>query len=444
MRLPGYLARHSDFIGNVAKLMSGKAVAAMIAIFTLPIVARLFEPSHFGVAALFMSITNIVSRVAPLQYEAALVLPKEDHEARMLMALTYRLLFGVCALMLLFFWIFDAIGVAVPPLEALGNWKWLLPLGVLLMATIQIQEQWLTRVRAFGTQATSLVVANASNSGARIGFGALYGSSVFGLIAGDIIGMTCRLAVQRSVVITGPCASSSPAGWATLRRLAWRYSDFPKFNAPATLIFSLGQNLPILFFAGMFSPAVAGFYAMAKKLSHVPASMVSYSMRRVFLQKAASIRNRGGSLTKAFLLATGGLALLAMPLLAAVLFFGEQLLTWFLGERWSIAGQYLEIMAPWLFMLVVMAPCNPVFIVLRQQKLWLLIQIALTTLRLVSFGIAFLLGAGPEGTLRAFVLVTVAGNLAAMTTAYVMIKKLSPQSTKFRPPRKLPRQGDSS
>ena len=53
MRLPGFLARHTEFIANVATLMSGKAVAAMIAIFTLPIVARLFEPAEFGLAARF-------------------------------------------------------------------------------------------------------------------------------------------------------------------------------------------------------------------------------------------------------------------------------------------------------------------------------------------------------------------------------------------------------
>ena len=59
------------------------------------------------------------------------------------------------------------IGTTVAPLESLGSWKWLLPLGVLMMTAIHIQEQWLTRARAFTTQSRSLVVGNASNSGSK-------------------------------------------------------------------------------------------------------------------------------------------------------------------------------------------------------------------------------------------------------------------------------------
>jgi O-antigen/teichoic acid export membrane protein len=421
MRLPGFLARHTTFIAHVATLMSGKAIAGMIAIFTMPIVARLFEPSDFGVAALFVSIISIISQVATLRYVEAIVLPKEDPEAKTLMSLNYRLLLGVCTAMLVFLGIHDASGAGLAPLESLGSWKWLLPLGVLLMTTIHIQEQWLTRAQAFATQSTSLVIGNSSTSGARIAFGVLFGSSVFGLIFGQIIGMTCRLAVQRSATVEALRASSTHLGWPALRAIAKRYSDFPKFNAPAALVFALGANLPVLLFANMFSPAIAGFYAMAMQLSHTPVTIVSYSVGRVFLQKAASITNRGGSLNKAFLLSTGGLALLGMPLLVVISFFGELLLTWFLGDRWSMAGRYLEIVAPWLFMLMVMAPCNPTFIVLRRQKSWLSLQIVLTILRLGSFAIAFLLNADPEWTLRAFVFATVAGNLITVTTAFALI-----------------------
>ena len=41
--------------------------------------------------------------------------------------------------------------------------------------------------------------------------------------------------------------------------------------------------------------------------------MVSYSVRRVFLQKAASIRRQGRGLEKAYLLSTGTLVLTGLP-----------------------------------------------------------------------------------------------------------------------------------
>lgn len=71
-------------------MMSGRVVAAGIALVTMPIVARLFTPGDFGVVSMFLSIVGIISHISALQYEGALVLPKEE-EALTLMAFTYRI-----------------------------------------------------------------------------------------------------------------------------------------------------------------------------------------------------------------------------------------------------------------------------------------------------------------------------------------------------------------
>lgn len=130
-----------------------------------------------------------------------------------------------------------------------------------------------------------------------------------------------------------------------MKQVAQRYSDFPKLNAPAAIIGSLGRNLPILLMGVMFTPVVAGFYAMANRLSRAPIEIVANSMRKVFLQKAAEIKNRGRSLRKAFLLATGELVILAIIPFGCVWLFGQPLLSWLLGVQWFEAGRYLEIMA---------------------------------------------------------------------------------------------------
>ena len=58
-----FLSKHRVFVGNVATMMSGKTVAAGIALVTTPIVARLFAPSDFGVAAAFLAIVGMISNV---------------------------------------------------------------------------------------------------------------------------------------------------------------------------------------------------------------------------------------------------------------------------------------------------------------------------------------------------------------------------------------------
>ena len=149
-----------------------------------------------------------------------------------------------------------------------------------------------------------------------------------------------------------------------MRSIGRLYSDFPRLNAPAGLVFALGNQLPVLLFGVMFSPVAAGLYAMSIRLAKVPTTILSSSVRRVFLQKAASIRNRGGSLLKGYLLATGGLALIGVLPAIVVVMYGQPMMGWLLGDRWVEAGLYLEIIAPWMFMLLVTSPANPVFIVM--------------------------------------------------------------------------------
>jgi O-antigen/teichoic acid export membrane protein len=423
MSFRSFLERHLGFVGNVAKMMSGKTVAAGIAFVTMPIVSRLFEPGDFGVAASFLSIVGILSNVSSLRYEGALVLPKEEDEALTLLAFAYRVLLVFLIAMLVVLVVYTWSGATWQVLELLGVWKWLLPLGVLLTTALHIQGSWLIRQKKFGVAAVSLVVGNSTTSGARIAAGIAAGSTVPGLIGGNLFGMFCRLLVQKTASIEGLRATFSHIDWQRLKEVAQRYSDFPKLNAPAAFVSSLGKSLPILLLGVMFTPSVAGLYAMADRLTRAPIGIVAASMRGVFLQKAAEIKKAGRSLLKAYVLGTGGLAFLGLIPFGCIWFFGQPLLTWLLGAQWLEAGRYLEILAPWLFMAWLIAPTNSIFIVLREQKSFLYLQIGASVGRLTAFGVAYVIGADAEWTLQAFVTVGVAAQLLIMAIALFLIKQ---------------------
>jgi O-antigen/teichoic acid export membrane protein len=245
------------------------------------------------------------------------------------------------------------------------------------------------------------------------------------LIGGYFFGIFCRLVLQFRAVRGQLAAAFQHMDWPTAKAIAIKYSDFPKFNAPAGFVFSMGQNLPVLVFGSMFSPAVAGLYAMADRLCQVPVSIVATSVRRVFLQKAAEIDNQGRTLRKAFLLSIGALAALGLIPFAILWAFGQPLAAWILGDEWLEAGRFLEIIAPWLFMVWISAPCNAIFVVLRKQKFWLALTLAITIFRLSSFAIAYSISAGPEWTLQAFVLASILGNIFTISTTLLLVLQRS-------------------
>lgn len=406
-------------------MMSGKSIAAVIALFTMPIVARLFVPADFGTAAVFASISGIASSVASLRYGAAIVLPSDDAEATLIMSFSYRVMLVVCLLLALALGLYEAQSTSWTVIEALGGWRWMLPIAVFLMSAILIQESWLTRNKSFKTLSGSLVAFNIGTSGSRIAAGAAAGSSISGLIGGYFFGLFCRFIVQYGAVRDGIRASFRRLDWPTKKLIATKYSDFPLFNAPAGLVFALGQNLPVLAFGAMFSPAVAGLYAMADRLCQVPVTIVATSVRRVFLQKAAEIDNRGRGLRKAFLLSVGALSLLGAMPFALLWMYGQPLAVLILGENWLVAGQFLEIIAPWLFMVWISAPCNAIFIVLRKQKFWLTLTTVITTFRLGSFALSYSLSAGQEWTLQAFVVASMIGNAFTLGTTLALVQRQS-------------------
>jgi O-antigen/teichoic acid export membrane protein len=253
-----FLQRHSKFVGNVAIIMSGRTVAALIAFFTIPIVARLYVPDDFGVAAVFVSIASILSTIATLRYESAVVLPEKDSDAITLFAIAFLAAISFSSILILLIGTYQISGFEWQYFELLGSWQWIVPIAVFFLAALHAQESWITRTQRFKLASASLVAQNTITTGSRILFGAVFGSSVHGLIAGYMLGLFSRIALlfdaSRSAISASPGRAKLPC----FKELAREYSDFPKLNAPAGLIFSTGQNMPVLLFGIIYSPAVAG------------------------------------------------------------------------------------------------------------------------------------------------------------------------------------------
>ncbi len=78
------------FVRDVAVVITGTAGAQAVAIAFAPFIARLYGPEAFGLLGAFLAIVTILSPVAALTYPIAIVLPKEDAEARNIARLSFR------------------------------------------------------------------------------------------------------------------------------------------------------------------------------------------------------------------------------------------------------------------------------------------------------------------------------------------------------------------
>ena len=398
----GNRSLNSPVLRNILTLFTGAGLAQLIAIGSTPIISRIFSPSDFGVAALLLSIAGVSAPLATLNYQTAIQLPQQDSEALRLLRANMAIAFSFSITVAFGIFLYSQLSGSDFFYQFKG-WQWALPVLLMLYGVETSLDSLLTRMQKYKVQAVSNVSSAAVGSGSRIVSGLVAGSSVGGLIIGDLLARVARiasLARGASLLHSRNTPVQRPASY---KSLLFRYREFPLFATPSTLLHAGNKNLPLLLFGTLFSPAVAGFYAMANRLFFRPFQLMQFSFRRVYTQHMiTAIRQKRRIvplLSKACLFTASGLAIPSVLLY----FFGEPAVTFFLGEKWRDAGSFIEISAPLLVFASLAIPANGAMVALRQQHRLLMFEIMTTALVATGFLGSFLLWRDPEATLYALV-----------------------------------------
>ncbi|EGV15969.1 oligosaccharide flippase family protein [Thiocapsa marina] len=395
---------HSPLARNILTLFTGKAAAQVILIGSAPIISRLFVPADYGTAAMILALAALVAPLATLSFGTASQLAALDSDARSLLrvAMGSTVLFTVLLVALTFIL---SSALELEFFTRFGGWEWAIPLLFLLHGAESAFESWNTRRKRFKVQAVTSVSSVGISTGSRIAFGAIGGSSVAGLVISKFIGVGTRVAVLARGSGLTRSTEASERSLDHYRSLAYKFRDFPLFATPTALLQSVNRQLPLLLFGGLFSPAVAGLYAMADRLFLRPLNLLNASFRSVYTQHLVSAVDRGRPLTPLLLKASAftGAAMLVPSTLLLV--YGEPMIAFVLGETWRGAGEFIEITAPLMFFAALVIPANAAMVVCRQQRTFLAMQVLTTTALAVGFFTAFLIWRTPASALWALVTV---------------------------------------
>lgn len=404
------LTRYRGFIGDVATLATGRGASMAIKLAFTPIIARLFNPSDFGVLAVFGSLVALGSSLATLRYERAIVLAADEAEAGRLAQLTLAVLATSTLLVLAAMLALLALQVEAEFLSALGLWAFAIPVALALTGITQVLEGILSRRAKFRPVAIGDIGQVSTASGLRVVLGALTGSSVWALMLSYVIGQLARVglllkAAGRSIPAMQDATRQSLVSTAR----AWR--DFPLHNAPTAFLRDLSNSMPIFALTFVYSPTVAGLYAMATRIVWMPLNTASTALRRVLTQRLARYRQAGKGLLQPSLLMSGVLVITGIVPFGILWLYADWLTTLVLGPQWTTAGEYISLLTPLFFVGWVTRPIGTLFVVLRRQALGLRIQIAVLIARLAVFANAYLHDLSVMQTLAHFVYVSIAGNL---------------------------------
>lgn len=384
-RLAGPLAK-GGFFRDMGLLVAGSGAAQIITVVSAPILVRLFSPSEFAALALMTASLQIISRLSSFKYETAIATGRNRREMGVLAALATGAL-GLVTLvsMISCAVFFSVIERRVGPISALA-FCIALPVVVWLSGMIQIIITWSVRWKEFGTVATNDLIRNGSSTLTQVSAG-LVGLNSAGLLFGQVVGTGFALGVlvfRRSARELYALARRS-----TLRQckaVARRFADFPMFQMPKAIVFSMALNMPTILVAAYYSAALTGLFFFALRLTTLPAQLISTSLGRVLMQRYADLWNKKRQpLTRLLIQSTLFFLLPAIPFAAILYAFSVPIFVIVLGEAWRMSGEIAVWTGIWSAAMIVGTPAQMALTVMRQNRLMLVMEIIFLPARLIPF-----------------------------------------------------------
>lgn len=381
----------SEFVRNVGTLLSGTAIAQAIPILVSPILSRLYSPDDFGVLALFMAISIVISVISTGRYELAIMLPEEKRDASNLLALSVILttFTSLITLVLILFLKGFIAGFFDDP--GIENWLYFIPVVVLSTGLYNTFNYWSTRHKTFKRNAASRISQSTAMVGTNLGMGFARTGAV-GLIAGYILGQIVAATVLAWKTVRNYSELTQDVSRHLMISNAKKYRNFLRINTPHAFIGSLQDHGIVYVIMAFFNKAILGSYAFAFRLVTAPASLIGSSIYQVFYQKATKALQEGQAIQPMVLRIYRNLFVIGLPIFTILFFFGPPIFGFIFGEEWVMAGEIASIISPWLFLNFIATPVSCITVIMNKQWQGMLLSIADVGLKVTAIAIGGMKG----------------------------------------------------
>lgn len=375
------------FWKNVLTLFSGSAIAQAVPVLIFPFLTRIYSKEEVGIYFLYSSVILITQILATFQYQLAIVLPKEERDAKALLMLNILLSAGMSALMLILIFIFNDFIISFTKEEGMIRWFYLIPLSTFLLGIFNAASYYLNRIQKYKSISVAKISKSLSLSIAQLALGFL-GYLQTGLIASLILGQFIG-AIYILFILYKTDRRIFQFDWQIIRKAAGKYKDIPLFNSVISFLNNLSNQLPIFLITRYFGAGAASDYGLANKVISTPSGLIAQSVGQVFYQESSAIVNKGDNL-HAFVKNTyKQLFRIAIIPFTVMLFIAPWLFKVLFSESYLAAGQYTQILIPWFFLNFLNMPISFLFTTLNKQKQLLSLNSILIVARFLALFIGF-------------------------------------------------------
>lgn len=340
-------------------------MAHVITLAFYPVISRLYTAVEIGEYALFHSCVVLISVVATLAYEHAVVIPKDENDAKQLFlcALFSTLVLSsvllVAGILFLPFW---------TTTFGLGTlFILLLPFGVLFNSLMNITTNWFTRKTYYKDLSISKI-SQTSVAGSSQTLFALASMSNMGMIYGHIAGRAAFVFYQCVKKAADFRYLFSNIRFSKVFSLSKLYSNQPKFVLASTLLTFISIEIPIFLIGALFNTELLGFYGLGYRIVSAPVMLIGTSVGHVFFQQLSDRFNQKKPLTSFLYKTWGGLALAGFIPFLLLYLYAVPVIEFALGDDWTTTGQIVSILSPYLYIKFITSPTGKTLMVINRQQ----------------------------------------------------------------------------
>jgi len=412
--------KKNEFYRNVFTLFSGSVIAQGIAFLITPLLTRLYPDFQFGIFFLFTSMSLTIAGSACLQYETAIVIPKDDRDALNLTVLCFIIafIFSILTAMALFFFS-DGI-CRILKNDNIRHYFFIVPVSVFALGVNQAVSAWNNRKKQYRFISVINVTKSVS-SGTVQSLAGISGFLNSGLIVGNLFGQIISLMLQIRKWFMEARDSLKAISFKRMFYLAKVYKNMPIFNTFSNIMNNLSNQLPVFLLTRFFGVSSASYYGISNRIIATPMGLIGQSVSLVFIQNAAEASYNKQNLFKLLKGMYWRLFKIAFIPFTLLFFASPFLFKLILGNSWDchLASNIARILIPWLLVGFLNSSLGLIINILKKQSAYTIYNFLLLVFRFLSIWLGYLFS---KNLLFALFLFSITGLIFNLFLVFYLLK----------------------
>jgi O-antigen/teichoic acid export membrane protein len=337
--------------------MTGSVLSQVIALFTAPILTRIYLPEEYGILGIYMSVAAIFGVFATLMYDQTIVITKHHSDASHLVRGILSMTAIVSGISFVIVFLFkDVIANLLKAPEA-ADWFLFIPLTVVFSGLTAVFNTWANRHKRYKRLASTRVTVGIISIVISMSLGLLI-DGPFGLIVAllshqGLMGLFMFLQAYRF-----DREFFVPYSKPRVKELLKEYQHFPRFSVFSELINRVTNQMPVYLLSIFTGKQAVGHYNMSNRMLGLPIAFLSSAVTEVFKQKAAADYHSDGSCRTIYVKTLKALTSLSIVPFLLLAIFAPDLFEFVFGENWRQAGVYTRPLSILFFFKFISSPLS--------------------------------------------------------------------------------------